>query len=245
MILAACTLSLLTACAPALSRLKAAPAPQTAFLNVSVNARFEEDLSKYPFHRVWFANQSNQVYDGKRIYVAPVDTSHVRYDVDWHLGRTAGRIASEQALASIAEYTRETFQTRFAEENYEVTTDEQRADSLILELALVELGPTDVFRNVVGTAAGAFIPGGGLISAKSNGSIAIEGALRDGKSGEVLFMFTDRERGKMAPFNFNDYTRFSHARAIVEEWAEQLVELCDKGPNGVVPDSLPITLLPL
>lgn len=90
-----------------------------------------------------------------------------------------------------------------------------------------------------------FVPGGGLIKVAGKGSVAIEGAVRDADTGEILFEFRDREGDKAAPFTVKDFQRFAHAQVAFDEWAKQLVELLATPVTHMVDDSLPFTLSPL
>lgn len=128
--------------------------------------------------------------------------------------------------------------------SFQLVEDNSAATST-LELAIVEVRPTDVARNVMGVALGAIVPGGGLVSARSSGSIAIEGIVRENQSHVPLLIFADRERGRTAPFSFNDFTLYSHARAAIDDWAEQIAEVLTAPSGTRIADSSAVTLLPL
>jgi hypothetical protein len=84
-----------------------------------------------------------------------------------------------------------------------------------------------------------------VLALNAQGAVAIEGVLRDADTGELLFAFADRESGKLAPVNLNDFTRYSHARDIINDWARQLNRIiAGRGAVRVV-DTSPVTLLPI
>ena len=103
--------------------------------------------------------------------------------------------------------------------------DQVAEDSFVLELAVVDVVPTKVLINATGAAAGFLVPGGGLIRHAGTGSIAIEGIIRDGKSGRAIAAFKDREAAKTAPFSLKDYQRYAFIRQAIEEWVQQYAEL--------------------
>ena len=152
-------------------------------------------------------------------------------------------MSSEDAQA-LAAYLKAQVEDELRAQSFAVLADRAQAQRVI-ELALVQVSSTDVVRNVLGTALGAVMPGGGLIAIRSSGSTAIEGVVRDGATSEPLFIFADRERGKTSPFSFNDFTRYSHARAAMDDWAEQIVKACELPVGAPLSDSSAITLLPL
>lgn len=171
------------------------------------------------------------------MFVAPVDTTRLFTSSD------RGNIEPRDA-ERLAEYFRNLLRADLRRHSFDVV-DERPLNGRIIELALVEVSSTDVARNVLGTALSAVIPGGGLISAGSSGSTAIEGVVRDAGSGKPLLIFADRERGKIAPFSFNDFTQFSHARDAMGDWAEEIAKVCERPFGSRVRESLRLTLLPL
>jgi hypothetical protein len=72
----------------------------------------------------------------------------------------------------------------------------------------------------------------------------MEGKAVDGKTGLVVAMFMDREKGRGSLVNVSDLTWYSHAKKIIDEWAQQGVKIINASENEVVEDSCPVTLLP-
>ncbi|MBL7661533.1 DUF3313 family protein, partial [bacterium] len=144
---------------------------------------------------------------------------------------------------------------RYLEQRFKVTLNDAApmklkivenpsGDTLVLELNLVELMPTNPGVNTIGTAAGLLVPGGGLLKFAGTGSIAFEGVLRDGVTNDVVAVFKDREQDKGGPFSVKDFEEYGHVRSIIDEWAMQYALLATKPLGTEVADSLPIALLP-
>jgi hypothetical protein len=115
---------------------------------------------------------------------------------------------------------------------------------LVVELALVELVPSNAYWNAGATAAGFVIPGAGLLSAAGAGSIAIEGRLRDGGTSKIIATFKDRRKDKVAPVNIGSYTWYHGAEGNITDWAAEFAELINTPPNHVVKRPSPVTLMP-
>lgn len=123
--------------------------------------------------------------------------------------------------------------------------DEPTDQTLVLEIAITEISPNVPEVSAVATVAGFFLPGSGIIRLFGSGSIAIEGILRDGKTGGLLAEFRDREADKSAPISVRDYQMYAHTRRSLDDWADQLAELAGTMSTHQVKDSLPFTLNPL
>lgn len=123
--------------------------------------------------------------------------------------------------------------------------DQPTDDTLVLEIAITEISPNVPEVSAVATIAGFFLPGSGIIRVFGSGSIAIEGILRDGKTGDLLAEFRDREADKSAPISVRDYQMYAHIRRSLDDWADQLAELAGTMSTHQVKDSLPFTLNPL
>jgi hypothetical protein len=123
--------------------------------------------------------------------------------------------------------------------------NEPTDETLVLEIAITEISPNVPEVSVLATIAGIFLPGSGIIRVFGSGSIAIEGIVRDGKSGQMLAEFRDREADKSAPLSVRDYQMYAHIRRSLDDWADQLAELAGTVSSHQVQDSLPFTLNPL
>ena len=123
--------------------------------------------------------------------------------------------------------------------------DEPTDETLVFELAITEISPNLPEVSAAATVAGFFVPGSGIIRLFGSGSVAIEGIVRDGGTGDLLAEFRDREADKSAPISVRDYQMYAHIRRTFDDWADQLVELTGTMPSHQVKDSLPFTLNPL
>jgi len=126
-----------------------------------------------------------------------------------------------------------------------IVRDEPSRETLVLEIAITEISPNVPEVSAVATVAGFFLPGSGVIRLFGSGSIAIEGIVRDGRTGDLLAEFRDREADKSAPISVRDYQMYAHIRRTLDDWADQLAELAGTVPSHQVKDSLPFTLDPL
>lgn len=238
-------MNLLTGCA-ALTPLKAGPAPDSGFLQHAEKLAAAKPGA--PFQRIWQA--SDRVSAGspiiQAIYIAPINTDHIKALTEVSDGPSLERSRVRDGSVEIAQYMRAQFIREIERvAGKSVVVDEPTQDSVKLELAIVELTPTDVVRNVFGLVFGAFVPGGGFAAAGSSGTIAIEGRLVEAASGKQLLLFADREKGKIAPINLNDFTLFSNARDAIDDWARQVALVLFGGDLTSVADSAAITLLPI
>lgn len=237
------TLLIVNACSAINAGLKAGPIANTRFADGALAEAGTDAAAarerEYPFHRVWRVDSEVLQPDrGEAVYVAPVDASILLSSSE-----KRGSVRAED-VEELAKYLRARVENELRRQSFRVVP-ERPALGRVVELALVEVSSTDVARNVLGTALSAVVPGGGIVSVRSSGSTAIEGVVRDASTGKPLFIFADRERGKTAPFSFNDFTHYSHARDAMDDWAEQIVKACELPAGKSLADSSAITLLPL
>jgi hypothetical protein len=227
---------------------KAKPAQEpSGFL--ADNQKLAEDNELYPFHKVWFGTAWND--PGKRtLYVAPVNTDYVKQSTWWtQANLKGGDEQMAQDLANLAVYTEEEFEKAFREDDRQRFTvvDAPQADSLILEMALVDVVPNKAALGALGLAATIVAaPLGASIAAKESakGSVAIEGRFRDAQTGKVVAMFADREAGKFGPINLRRATWYGEAHKIIQEWADQWVKIANAEPGEKVKDTRTFTLMP-
>ena len=216
------------------------------FVTSDTTAALAED-ERLPFHRVWFDPTWNDAAM-RTLVVAPVDTSYVT-KADWWDKTTLKGGRLDEDLANLAVYTQEEFKKAFREDKerrFEVV-DTPRDDSYVLELALVEVVPNKASLGALGLAATAVAaPLGAGIAAKetAKGKVAIEGRWRRASDQEIVAMFTDREHGKFGPINLRRATWYGHAHKIVQEWADQWVEVVNAEPGEEIDDTRTWTLSP-
>ncbi len=221
--------------------LKAQAAPLSSFVDHPQQMKPQRDRA--PFALVWV----NPSLPAKRagydsIYVAPVDTSHLRAPRT-NISNLSGIEKKQRPVAEMASLLRSSFIEAFQKSpsprlKYSPTLSK---GGVTLHLALVELNATDTAGNAIKTA----IPYGSAISPLMNGNIAIEGKVRDNATGELLFEFADNERDPMTLVSLRDFKPWDHAKGAIKDWAKQFEELSRTPPNHKVKDSLFFTLKPL
>ena len=227
--------------------LKASPAPDRGFIPPAgelVEVRGETPFNKLLTLPPDLLKQRIAAYH--KIFVAEVDTSFVQNSI-----REKGmppRFEQQrlEELAEVARYTRERFRNGiiYNDSHPLRVVDQPQEGTLLLEVALVELAPTNTVANTLGTVLGAVLPGGGLLKLFAKGAVAIEARLKDSSSKEVLVAFKDRERDKSAPFSVKDFQEYAHTRRAIDEWADQFTKLSAGAWSKPVGDSAPFTLKP-
>jgi hypothetical protein len=123
--------------------------------------------------------------------------------------------------------------------------DTPDSQTFIWQIALVEVTPNSPELSVLSTIASFFIPGTGTLRVFGSGSVAMEGIVRDGSTGEVLALFKDRRVDKTAPVSVRDYQRYAHTRTNLDNWADNFAELAGTPSTHKVEEDLPFTLDPL
>lgn len=227
---------------------KASPTDLSGFLpkgELLVEAR-----ERAPFHGYWVF-EPNQYYairqTKRKVHVAPVDITYVEKLYRASSGsekKKQARIQESQELARyFAERIRLALQNR--QEINVVFVDQPGEGVLSINLALVQVVPTNPGVNFVGTAAGFLVPGGGLIKFAGEGSVAMEGFVSEHTPEALYEQYKDREGQKSSPFSFKDYQRYAHIRVAIDEWSEQIAELLSTPPDHQVEDRDLVTLNPL
>ena len=205
-----------------------------------------------PFQRTyWNKKFDARAYD--EILVAPVNTDYVAAQSFWEKASSANALPDQHKkdIAAIAEYTRQSF-TRAAADDAKhrfKVVNTPGPKTLILELAVTQLVPSKPALNAIGyvtwiptvVATGASLAEGSEDTGK--GVIAIEGRIRDGKTGEIIGMFADRERPKTAIVDLKALNWWAPAKQIIDEWSGQLIAVANRPPGGVVKDAPSFELL--
>lgn len=222
---------------------KAKPAKPAGFV-IDSRMTKPDDL---PFHRAWRA-VGRDLTRYRRIYIAPVDTSHLREMKWWQKGEAGAADTFEQDMERIAIKIREALREAFTEpiegvENrYTVVDEPKGADTLVLELAIIEIVPSKVTLEALGWV----LPFGGgiLLTPLNTSTAAMEGRFVEADTGDVLLSFADREGEKARPVDLAGFTWYTHALAISKDWARQLVQVANQKPGEKIPDTKTYTLKP-
>ena len=218
----------------------------TGFLDAAGGGEANEQRNLYPFHEAWFAPDWNAA-KYRSIVIAPVNIDYLKKEGAWAKANLKGGRLEEET-AALAAMTQEAFETAFREDEqgrFEVV-DVPRDDSLVMELALVEVVPNKAVLGALGFAATAASMGAAGIVAKETGkgSVAIEGRVKQASSGKVVAKFADREKGKFGPINLRRATWYGEQRKVIREWADQWRRIANAEPGEKVKDTKAFTLRP-
>lgn len=226
---------------------KTAPAPDTGFLQQP--ERMAPETERFPFDRVWVkpgVEKDNYDY----VVIAPVNTEYLMEKTGWKAANP-GNIKLEESAVELAEYTEEKFREAFQKDERPgwKVANLTGPRTVVIELAIVELVPSKAAFGALRLAAPVFGPAGiavGAGSAAAGGrpSVAIEGRLKDGVTGETLFMFADRQEAQMRIIDLSAVTWWGHAKDIIKYWAEECVELAKTPKDYQVKDRSFFTLKP-
>ena len=239
--------SLVSGCKTTEKVLKADPARDSGFL--SEPERMAENRARAPFNRMW-ADPNFSSANYATLVVAPVNTEHVLEENRWARANVR-QFRVEKDIEEIATEFREKVIDKFKEsdDNRFKVVDEPGDDSLILELAITELVPGKAFIGLIGLASWGAplpigIPAGAVASFADDGWMAIEGRVREARSGQVVAMFADREKGKTRILDVEAATWYGHARESMKDWSDQLVRLANTPKDVQVDDSKAFELMP-
>jgi hypothetical protein len=228
---------------------KAAEAPDSGF-NPNPELMSKDDT--VPFHRSYWNNKFDpNAYS--EIFIAPVNTNYVSAQGFWEQMNLANldKERLKKDIASLADYTQQSFTRAFSDDpNHRFTVvDAAGPNTLILELALVQVVPSRAVLSAIGCVT--FIPAAvgmaaGAITKSQDvgkGVVAIEGRVKDGRSGEIIGMFADCEHPKAAILDLKALNWWAPAKIIINEWSQQLVAVYSSPPGTVVKDSPAFELL--
>jgi hypothetical protein len=228
---------------------KAKPAPNSGFLE---NSDLMTQHNNSPFQRSYW-NKKHDPAAYTEIMVAPVNTNYVLAQNIWEktsaVNVTEAQIRHD--IQALADYTQQSFVNAAANDprkRFKVV-DRAGPHTVILEVALVQVVPSKAVMNALGYVSWvpAVVQTAGSLGTGSEdagkGVVAIEARFRDGATGEVVGMFADRERPKTAIVDLKALTWWEPAKAIMDEWAGQLIELANHPLGTTVKDSPAFELL--
>jgi hypothetical protein len=240
----------IVSCRSAQRLVKAFPATPSPFLQHSSELK-KTDADRSPFLRDWKnadAKAWTEAAKRPHIHIAPISLEHLR-----PMTRTLSKIevrekSRKKNVRKLAEYFRsETAKAfRTAPEDRREVLDSADKDSLVLELAIVEFNPNPVIGGLARKGINILLwPGAETaVSHKLKGNMAIEGRLRDEKTGQVLYEFADAEQNRSGIILYvHDYTTYTYFRKACREWAKQIEEVLRSEAKAPVKDSPAATLL--
>lgn len=206
--------------------------PDAGFLD---QPQLLKENSEIPFNAAWIKDDAD-LLSYKKVYVAPVDTTHL-LKLDWWQKASLEPGDQQRWADDLANYFRDKMKAQFADDDpnkYQVvdTPDDQ---TLIIELAIVEVVPTKIWLNAIGYV---------VAGAVDQGETGFEGRLRDGKTNRVIAEFKDHEYGQFDVVSVRDLQWAAHSRHTLEGWSNELEDICYRQPDQVVSGMSTVTLLP-
>lgn len=214
------------------AQMKAAPSKGGGFVPVG---KMAHDTA-LPFDKAWMADGIDWTAF-KSIVIKPVNTQYLIQSQWWQQNLRQGLMQKD--AQTIGLYMQQQFAKAFSSDPRQRfrVVESAGPDSVILELALTELVPSNV---VVEAAALAAPNGTGLaISAAEQlagtvATVAFEARVKDAKTGKVVAMFADREQPKINPVDLKQLTWYAEAQEIIGDWANEAVKVAGMRPDEVV-----------
>lgn len=199
-----------------------------------------------PFNKAWIKSG----VDWKKyhtLYIKDVNTDYLLKASGWQENFRKGKMEGDVKV--VAAYMKKDFEDAFKNDPAKRYTIIERPEpgSLTAETALVELIPSNPALEALGIVGP--YGSGAVVQAAAQGSgaratVAFEARVVDTDSGEVLAMFADREYGKIAPVNLRGLTWYGEAEQVIDDWANEFVEVANKRPGQTVKPASPFTLMP-
>lgn len=230
-------------CAAGIVGCKAAPAKSAGF----ADPKLMKADPNIPFNKYWEKPGLERMKYTK-LYVAPVNTAYMLKITDWQKGERKNDL--EKDVQKLGEYARNSVKKAFkADKNkrFEVVdTLTPNSDTLVFEIALVEVVPSKVTLNALGYAP-FFI--GTTISvvrsiAQDVSTTAFEARIRDAATNEVVGLMADREAQQTSVVSARGLTWYRDAEFTIDQWAEQFVKVANRKGNEKIKDTDTFTLLP-
>ena len=237
--------SLVSLCALAIvnTGCKAGPAKSAGFVDASLMGH-DKTL---PFQKYWQKPGLDKAKYTK-IYIAPVNTAYMLKMTDWQKGDRKEQFTADVAM--IAKYTETAMKKAYTDDpkhRYTVVDSPTKdPDTLIFEMALIEIVPSKVVLNALGYTP--FFIGMGITAvrgiAQDESTVAFEARILDASTGETVIMLADREAEQKAIATVRGLTWYSHAQFIISQWASQFVQMANQKPGEVIKETDPFTLQP-
>lgn len=233
----------------AISMLDSGAAPDAGFL-AEPDLMVESDRQQHPFQRIWVSpSHDRERYE--KIVIAPVDIDYLLENSWWDNFNTATIFGLEADVVRLANRFQASVEQAFLDDPNErfVVSEEVDAQTLVLELALIEIVPNKPFIALGALASMAGTPAlstsiGVFASQTQHGYVAMEGRVRDGSTGEVVAMFADRETAKTRVLDLRSLIWYGHAYEVFDDWAEQLVAVANRPDDPGIGDPTPFSLMP-
>lgn len=194
-----------------------------------------------PFQRSWKAKDSD-LSKYKEISVKPMETDKLQ-----PLG-TGLAAASERNIgdthardsAQLADYATNQFRTKIGASPGRTatitSTPPRTSNAMILETNLVKAVPGKPGFQILNY----FIPFTGLVNRPE---VGIEGRLKDARSGETLFVFSDLESPPISLIDSQKFTYYGTQRRETKYWAEQITKLIENDGTQRIREKFPVKVI--
>ncbi len=250
LLLALALLLTCVSCRSAQRLVKAFPATPSPFLQHGSELK-KTDAEKSPFLHDWKNTNAKAWTEAEKrphIHIAPVSIEHLRPMTRTLSKIEVGEKSRQKNVRKLADYFQGEVAKAFrtAPEDRREVVDPADKDSLVLELAIVEFNPNPVLGGLARKGINILLwPGAETaVSHKLKGNMAIEGRLRDEKTGQVLYEFADAEQNRSGIILYvHDYTTYTYFRKACREWAKQIEAVIRTEAKAPVKDSPAATLL--
>ncbi len=240
--LAALSAALLLGCETAYQVMEADPIPPTKFLPHP--ERLQRMEASFPFNRFWYKKDC----DWQKYTKVKIDNVNISYMMaqDWWQKVSETKAAGmRNEAASLGVYMKNAFIREIMKSPKHALSlaETPDANTTIVQLALVQLVPTKAFFNAAGTVAGFFIPGASLVNVLNAGCIAMECKVLDGKTGEVILMFSSREEDAPALIDLRSLTWYGNAQNTIDNWAVHFAEMATKKNADNLQKEFPFSII--
>jgi hypothetical protein len=198
-------------------------AEPTSFYH-STGAPESATISRLPFERAW----KSPTLDGSRyskIAFRPVTTAYLRSDM-WQQSASpfiTNEAEFDQQASELAHYWNKSLHAAFntPKNRLAVTHDSAQPGTLVVEIAITEV----VFGRPAANAASYAVPVGGVaFSATLNPAVAFEARVRDGATGQLLAVVSDRRNTKIKLLDISKFTYTKSNQQICDAWSKEIME---------------------
>jgi len=219
------------------------PAPDAGFIE---NPEHQVNRADLPFQKVWIKTGFDKSAYSELV-VSPVNTQYMM-QMDWlHKAGSANWIGDvKKDIEELARYFHQRVVKEFRNDPKHRFTvidspEQHKAPALRLELALIEIDPSQPVLHALGWLQ---LGGGTAAGVINQRRAAFEARLRDLQTAEVIATFADRDMQDAGPLDLTRLTWYGPAKGIMDRWAKQFVQIANRKPGESVTDLTPFTLRP-
>ncbi len=235
---AAIVMPLLSGCNSTPAR-KSDPAPEMVY----IPKEYQQLMKKIDYsgvQKAWI--KPDEIKNYSKITVAVITSPKQLASTDWQSFNSRYLVSSyNDDMQYVAKYTSNSFLDAFKKSKTLRLTATPGNSTMVLEFAIVQIVPN---KPVIGAVTNltSLTPIGILLlpakltlkgdSDNTGGSIAMEAVLRDSRTGAVLAVFADRQKGKTAIFSAKEFTAYANVREIIDRWTANTVTALDQIREG-------------